>query len=78
MRSSTVSLLLLAIRCAATIGQTTPGERSATVPKIGEKGATSSSPAMLENFLKAQVSELLSRRRREVTEFQSGEYFGKY
>ncbi len=36
--------------------------------KAVEKRATKPSPAMLENFLKGQVSELLARRRREVAE----------
>jgi hypothetical protein len=66
VRSSTVSLLLVAIGCATATGQTVPVQPSAAVPKAGERLVSTASPTMLESFLKNQASELLARRRREV------------
>jgi hypothetical protein len=73
MRSSTVSLLLLAIGCATATGQTVPVERSAAVLKAGERLASTASPTMLESYLQSQASDLLSRRRREVAATKTAE-----
>src|SRR5208337_424561 len=60
MKPSAVSLFLLGMLSTAVSAQTVPVERSAAVPKAGEKLASSASPTMLEGFLRTQASELLS------------------
>ena len=61
-----VLLLILALGFATTTGQTVTSGPLSDAMKTVEKPAARPSPAMLEDFLKSQVSELLLRRRREV------------